>query len=282
MSLFIRCIIAMTVVLGLSTMAVSAYAAKTEVAAGVPVEAGVYDIPAVVLLEAEVLAVVSVKAEAPAVVSLEAEAPAVVSLEAEVYDETSTTPSLREGSDTETAAPMPEPLLIPAAAPVYAVPLDAPSLSRMSPRQNASFQVQVWPVLSLKPLPLRLPVSVPSGTGIPADQLAAMQQESQATGIPWQIFAAIARIESDFGRNMSTSWAGAIGYGQFLPVTWADYGNGGDPYNFLDVIPAMGRYLLVAGVLNDPPRAIYAYNHSWSYVSQVLSYAATYGYQPTN
>ena len=278
MTLFIRCITAMTVVLGMATMAVSAYAAKTEVAAaGVLLDA---EAPAVVLLEAEDLVGVSLEAEV-AGVSLEAEV-AGVSLEAEVDDETSAVPSLGGVSGPETAALMQGPQPIPTASPVYAVPLDAASLSRLSPRQNASFQVQVWPVLSLKPLPLTLPLPVPSGSGIPSDQLAAMLQESQVTGIPWQIFAAIARIESDFGRNMSTSWAGAIGYGQFLPVTWADYGNGGDPYNFRDVIPAMGRYLLVAGVLNDPPRAIYAYNHSWSYVTQVLSYAASYGYQPTN
>ena len=265
MSLFIRCITAMTVVLGLSTMAVSAYAAKTEVAvAGVPLGA---ESPAVVLLGSEVLAGGPV--------------------EAEVDDETSAapsatpsaTPSLGEGGGTETAAPMPGALPMPTVAPHYAVPYDAAPLARMSPRRNAAPLVQVWSGPSLKPISIQASAS---GSGIPSDQLAAMQQESQVTGIPWQIFAAIARIESDFGRNMSTSWAGAIGYGQFLPVTWADYGNGGDPYNFRDVIPAMGRYLLVAGVLNDPPRAIYAYNHSWSYVTQVLSYAASYGYQPTN
>ena len=262
MTLFIRCITVMTVVLGMATMAVSAYAAKTEVAgSGAAAETAV------------------------AGVLLEAETPAVVSLEAEVDGETyaapsptpSPTPSLREGSGTETAPPMPGPLPMPTVARHYAVPFDAAPLARMSPRQNAAPLVQVWSGPSLKPISIQA-----SGGGIPSDQLAAMQQESQVTGIPWQIFAAIARIESDFGRNMSTSWAGAIGYGQFLPVTWVDYGNGGDPYNFRDVIPAMGRYLLVAGVLNDPPRAIYAYNHSWSYVSQVLSYAATYGYQPTN
>ena len=64
---------------------------------------------------------------------------------------------------------------------------------------------------------------------IPPDQLEVMQQESLRTGIPWQIFAAIAKVESDFGRNMETSSAGAIGYGQFLPETWVAYGEGGDP-----------------------------------------------------
>src|SRR3990170_9085550 len=64
---------------------------------------------------------------------------------------------------------------------------------------------------------------------IPPDQLEVMQQESLRTGIPWQIFAAIAKVESDFGRNMETSEAGAIGYGQFLPETWAQYGEADEP-----------------------------------------------------
>ena len=113
---------------------------------------------------------------------------------------------------------------------------------------------------------------------IPPDQLEVMQQESLRTGIPWQIFAAIAKVESDFGRNMETSEAGAIGYGQFLPATWAAYGEGGDPYDFHDVIPAMGRLLLASGAPADMPHALYAYNHSWAYVDHVLAYAAAYGY----
>lgn len=119
---------------------------------------------------------------------------------------------------------------------------------------------------------------------IPPDQLDAMRQESLRTGIPWQIFAAIAKVESDFGRNMATSSAGAIGYGQFLPETWAAYGGDGngdgvaDPYDFHDVIPAMGRYLLASGAPADIPRALYAYNHSWDYVDTVLAYAGAYGY----
>ncbi len=113
---------------------------------------------------------------------------------------------------------------------------------------------------------------------IPADQIEAMRQESLRTSIPWQVFAAIAKVESEFGRNMATSSAGAVGYGQFLPDTWAAYGNGGDPYDFRDVIPAMGRLLLANGAPADLPRAIYAYNHLWSYVDKVLAYAAGYGY----
>ena len=57
-------------------------------------------------------------------------------------------------------------------------------------------------------------------------------------------------------------------------VLRAAYGEGGDPYTFHDVIPAMGRFLLANGAPTDIRRAIYAYNHSWPYVDRVLAYAA--------
>src|SRR6266545_8258362 len=62
---------------------------------------------------------------------------------------------------------------------------------------------------------------------IPANQLMAMQQVAQAApcALPWTVVAAIANIESEFGRTADrTSSAGAYGYGQFLSDTWAAYG----------------------------------------------------------
>src|SRR5438876_778095 len=82
---------------------------------------------------------------------------------------------------------------------------------------------------------------------IPPDQLTVMRQVSAQTGVPWQILAAIARVESDFGQNMGPSSAGAIGYGQFLPSSWAEFGNRGNPYDYHDAIPAMARYLVTFG-----------------------------------
>src|SRR5690606_12425889 len=111
----------------------------------------------------------------------------------------------------------------------------------------------------------------------PLDHLAVMVQVSNDTGVPWSLLAAIASVESGFGANMSTSWAGAIGYGQFMPPSWAAFGEGGDPYDYRDVIPAMARYLIAANVLNDIPNAVYAYNHDWEYVALVLGRMAYYG-----
>jgi cell wall-associated NlpC family hydrolase len=119
---------------------------------------------------------------------------------------------------------------------------------------------------------------------IPPEHLAVMQQVSNQTGIPWQILAAISKVESGFGSNMGPSSAGALGYCQFMPGTWAGYGVDGDgdgiadPYNYRDCIPAMGSYLMANGAPADMQRALYAYNHLWSYVESVLAIAASYGY----
>ncbi|PKN81937.1 MAG: peptidase M23, partial [Chloroflexi bacterium HGW-Chloroflexi-9] len=50
-----------------------------------------------------------------------------------------------------------------------------------------------------------------------------MVEVSEQSGVPWALLAAIASVESGFGANMATSWAGAIGYGQFMPASWAHW-----------------------------------------------------------
>lgn len=113
---------------------------------------------------------------------------------------------------------------------------------------------------------------------IPPDHLIVMQHAAATScGLPWSVLAAIAKIESNFGRNMATSSAGAIGYGQFLPSSWAAYGNGGDPYDYRDAIPAMARYLCANGGPANLRAAIWAYNHADWYVEQILALAARYG-----
>jgi len=113
---------------------------------------------------------------------------------------------------------------------------------------------------------------------IPPDHLVVMRAAAMETcGVPWQVIAAIAKVESNFGSNMATSSAGAIGYGQFLPSSWAAFGNGGDPYDYRDAIPAIARYLCAHGAPHDLRRAVWAYNHLDSYVEMVLTIATRYG-----
>lgn len=99
-----------------------------------------------------------------------------------------------------------------------------------------------------------------------------------------QILAAINSIETDFGRlNEVTSYAGAIGWMQFMPATWDMYATDGDgdgktdPYNPKDAIHAAARYLQAAGAPADWYDAIWAYNHADWYVQDVLDKAACYG-----
>lgn len=177
-------------------------------------------------------------------------------------------------AEEQQATPTPTP-----SEPRYAAPEGAAPVNRgASRRDDLSVGRPSQTVLSIRPVPVSLAALAAGGLDVPPDQLAVMQQVSLVTGIPWQIFAAIAKVESDFGRNMATSSAGAIGYGQFLPEMWAVYGNGGDPYDYRDAIPAIARYLLDHDVTVDLPGALYGYNHSWAYVALVLSYATAFGY----
>jgi hypothetical protein len=111
---------------------------------------------------------------------------------------------------------------------------------------------------------------------LPPFLLPIYQAAGRAYGVPWQVLAAINEVETDYGRDLSISSAGAEGWMQFLPSSWAQYGvdaNGdsfADPYNPADAIFAAARYLKAAGGGHHIREAIFAYNHSQSYVASVL------------
>ena len=102
------------------------------------------------------------------------------------------------------------------------------------------------------------------------------------------MLAAINEIETDYGRNLSVSSAGALGWMQFMPPSWAMYGvdaNGDGvkyPYNPVDAIFAAARYLKAAGADTDLSRAIFAYNHADWYVESVLLRARVIGGMPAD
>lgn len=99
-------------------------------------------------------------------------------------------------------------------------------------------------------------------------------EAEQASGIPWAYLAAIHFLETRMGRIRGNSSAGAQGPMQFIPSSWAAYGNGGDVNDNRDAILAAGRYLRAAGGPADMDRAIFAYNHDRGYVVAVKAYAA--------
>jgi cell wall-associated NlpC family hydrolase len=143
-----------------------------------------------------------------------------------------------------------------------------------------------------------LPSSAGSGVSrtstVPLVMLA-LYQEAAATcsGLPWTVVAAIGTIESDSGRSTlpgvhsGANPAGAEGPMQFEPATFAAYDepvpSGGavppTPYDPTDAVYAAARLLCANGAAGgaDIPGAIYAYNHSAAYVSQVLTQAQALG-----
>jgi membrane-bound lytic murein transglycosylase B len=92
-------------------------------------------------------------------------------------------------------------------------------------------------------------------------------------GLHWSILAAVNFVESAFGRVRSASEAGARGPMQFLPATWRAYGMGGDIDDPRDAILAAANYLRRAGARTDVERALFAYNHSTSYVRAIRRFA---------
>ena len=123
---------------------------------------------------------------------------------------------------------------------------------------------------------------------IPPFLLPVYQAAGMEYGVRWEVLAAINEIETDYGRNLNVSTAGALGWMQFMPPTWKAYGVDAnrdglkDPYNPVDAIFAAARYLRAAGAETDIRKAIFAYNHADWYVDSVLMRARLIGGLPSN
>ena len=108
----------------------------------------------------------------------------------------------------------------------------------------------------------------------PAAELLGYYRDAEAaTGVGWNNLAAINLIETRFGSIAGVSMDGAQGPMQFMPQTWAAYGNG-DVNSPRDAIMSAGNYLAASGFAANPEGAIYAYNHANEYVRAVKDYAA--------
>jgi cell wall-associated NlpC family hydrolase len=128
---------------------------------------------------------------------------------------------------------------------------------------------------------------------IPSDMLT-LYEDAAATcpGLPWTVLAAIGTVESDNGQSdlpgvhSGANSAGAEGPMQFEPATFAAYDQpvppGGvappEPYDPTDAVYAAARFLCANGASGgaDVPGAVYAYDHSAAYVSQVMTLAESY------
>lgn len=122
--------------------------------------------------------------------------------------------------------------------------------------------------------------------GRPAGYIELYQRSAAlCPGLSWTVLAAIGHVESGHGRNNGPSSAGALGPMQFMPATWKAYGVDGDgdgkadiwsPY---DAVPGAANYLCANGAGQGGKKlekAVWHYNHSWSYVAKVLNLANAY------
>jgi hypothetical protein len=122
---------------------------------------------------------------------------------------------------------------------------------------------------------------------IPDELMPLFEAAERAYDVPWNVLAAVNKVETDFGRNLGPSSAGAVGWMQFMPATWARYGvdadgdGHADPNNPADAIFSAAAYLRASGAGEDLHRALFAYNHAGWYVELVLDWARRYAALPT-
>jgi hypothetical protein len=123
---------------------------------------------------------------------------------------------------------------------------------------------------------------------IPPFLLPIYQAAGIEYNVPWQVLAAINWIETDYGRDLSVSSAGAEGWMQFLPSTFKRWGvdatgtGYADPYNPTDAIFTAARYLAASGAATNLSKAIFSYNHAGWYVQSVLLRAQLIGGMPAD
>jgi peptidoglycan DL-endopeptidase CwlO len=149
------------------------------------------------------------------------------------------------------------------------------------------------------------PAASSAAAAIPARYLADYKNAGTQYGIPWTVLAGIGTVESDNGQSdlpgvhSGTNAFGAAGPMQFgvggvAGDTWGGapvhpatqhtggYGIDGDHdgvvnvYDPGDAIPSAARFLQAHGAPASMQAALFAYNHSSSYVSDVLGWAARY------
>ena len=103
--------------------------------------------------------------------------------------------------------------------------------------------------------PRRRPANLPAWRIVPPEPAANLlryyREAAAATGIPWEVLAAVNLVESGMGRIDGVSVADAHGPMQFLPSTWAEpgIGNGGNIRDPRTAINAAARYLVRRGGL---------------------------------
>ena len=110
---------------------------------------------------------------------------------------------------------------------------------------------------------------------VPGNYVRLVKYMSQQTGLPYQVIACQANLESGFNAG-AVSPAGAEGWLQFLPSTFASYGRG-SPFNPTDAMYAYINFMNAllrwsgGGVL----KALAAYNAGQGNWQAGIGYADT-------
>jgi len=135
--------------------------------------------------------------------------------------------------------------------------------------------------------------SVAALSDIPPAYLALyMSVARTCPGLPWGVLAGIGEVESEHGQSNApgvhsgANYAGAEGPMQFEPATFAQYAVDGNhdgqlsPYDPADAIYSAAAMLCANGAASGAAtgirQAVFAYNHSQTYVDDVLGWAARY------
>lgn len=113
---------------------------------------------------------------------------------------------------------------------------------------------------------------------IPAAQITVMQQAAARCGLPWQVLAAVAKVNGDFGQSIATDGNDTVGYGQLPASAWSAHGSGRDPADFQNALPAIASYLCAAGAQENLRPALATFNRTDGFADQVMAVAVRYGY----
>ena len=108
----------------------------------------------------------------------------------------------------------------------------------------------------------------------PPEELLELYKAAESEfGVPWHVLAAIHLVETRMGRLRGTSPAGAKGPMQFIPETWARFGEG-DIESNRDAIRAAARHLVAHGAPSNTRKALWHYNPTDAYGDAVLGYSS--------
>jgi membrane-bound lytic murein transglycosylase B len=170
------------------------------------------------------------------------------------------------------------------AAPVHASS-SQPAARATTAAVTAPAPVAPAPAAAVAADPIAAASAKLSAAGLKPEFAANYLSVQAQTGTPWQLLAAVHRVETgQSGDTARRSYAGATGPMQFMPTTFAHYALDGDANGTRDItdlddaLLTAGNYLRAGGAAHgNYQTALFNYNHSNTYVANVLGIAHRLG-----